>query len=604
MRPFGEKKLSAKGNVLPLSDFRLFRDMGSPAFNVKKAERAVREAEKMLTKDIPLLPASLYREYQTVGNRANYETPYFLRRDMAVQLAIAESYEKKGRFTEKLMDAVWAIMEESSWIIPAHLYHNHYGNTSSLPPVYSNRYNHGIDLFAASTGAILTAVYILAKDALDEISPIICEKLKYTVHERLVRPYVESTFSWSGEYKNRTNNWDPWIVSNLLFITANLEEEQFVRERVVDKAMFHIDNFTAWYGDDGGCDEGPAYWGMAGACMLDCLELIEDMSDGRLTVYDSPIVKNIGEYIYKVYIDGMSFVNFADCAPRTNPMPSMLIRYGEKCKSPFLVSFGKKQAAFGEFSLHQSVMYRTLKSMCTPDIEADECPMPTYSTLPNLKVMTAREFPDSGKGLFLAAKGGNNNEMHNHNDVGNFIVYYNGKPVIIDTGVGQYTKKTFSPQRYELWFMQSGYHNLPSFDGIDQKNGARYKSQNEVFCEEEKSLTAELSMAYPEEAGLVSFVRKSSLTGSKVTVTDSYELTEEKTVEMHLMTASAPTMLEGNQIKLPEDRVLTYDERYTAEIEEIDPVGMDTVRLWNSEKLWRIKLTVKTKSGSFTLTVE
>ena len=41
------------------------------------------------------------------------------------------------------------------------------------------------------------------------------------------------------------------------------------------------------------------------------------------------------------------------------------------------------------------------------------------SYLPKIQVMVAREFSHPGKGLVLAAKGGHNDEGHNHNDVGN-----------------------------------------------------------------------------------------------------------------------------------------------------------------------------------------
>ncbi|MCG8499689.1 MAG: heparinase II/III-family protein, partial [Firmicutes bacterium] len=72
----------------------------------------------------------------------------------------------------------------------------------------------------------------------------------------------------------------------------------------------------------------------------------------------------------------------------------------------------------------------------------------------------ARSKDGCKQGFFFAAKGGYNDKSHNHNDVGNFVLYYNGYPVFIDVGVGTYTAKTFSNKRYEIWTMQSEYHNL------------------------------------------------------------------------------------------------------------------------------------------------
>lgn len=605
MRPFKEKKLNAQGNVLPCSEFRLFSDMEKVEFTPERMAPVIAKAESFLDTPIPILPASVYREYKVNGNRTNYETPFFLRRDMAAYLAHAEAYEKKGRFTEKLMDAVWAIMEESSWVIPAHHYNNPVCSYQDyLPPVYGNNYCHGIDLFAGTTGGMLAFVYYIAKDALDGIAPIICEKMKYMLRERIIRPFLELTPWWGGERGNRVNNWNPWIISNVLTVTALTEESTVVREQVVNKVMDYLDNFISWYKDDGGCDEGPSYWGAAGASLFDCLELIEDISGGRLTIYDTDIVRNIAEYIYKVNIDGTNYVNFADCPPKVPHSPSMLVRLGKKCNSEFLTNFGKKQAAFGDYCYSSWHFYRALKDMCSPVLKPENCPMPLCSYLSDLKVMTARETTDTAKGTFLAAKGGNNDEMHNHNDVGNFIIYRDGKPVLIDTGVGTYTKQTFSPERYQIWFMQSGYHNLPSFGGIDQHVGAQYASSDEVFDESIPSFRSELAAAYPAETGVKSYVRSVRLDGGKVTVSDSFELNEEKDVVFHYMTARLPVRNADGSISLPEGMRMTYTDGYACEIEEFDPIGMNTKAQWGTEKLYRIKLSTRAARGSITVTVE
>ena len=86
---------------LPLSDVVLFRDAENKEFNPAKMEKVIRLAEEELDRDIPMCPASLYHLFVEDGNRAKYEAPYFRRREMALRLALAEAYEKKGRFTLK-----------------------------------------------------------------------------------------------------------------------------------------------------------------------------------------------------------------------------------------------------------------------------------------------------------------------------------------------------------------------------------------------------------------------------------------------------------------------------------------------------------------------
>ena len=595
MKIFADKGLkSAKGMLISSEEFKLFSDFEELKFDETKIAKTVHMAEKYLEREVPMLTASLYREFTTCGNRANFESPYFTRRDMAVALALAEAHEQKGRFTDKLVDVVWAIMEESTWILPAHLYNSPLYGDCTLGPVFGNNALHGIDLFSAATCASLSTVYLFCKDILDAVDPIIAMKMEYMIKDRGITNFLQTDYWWTGVRGNRTNNWCPWILSNLLLSLAIVEKDDYIREKTVTKSLEALDNFTKGYHDDGGCDEGPAYWGAAGASLFDCLELIEDLSGGKINVYDSALVKNIGDYIYKVNITGTRYVNFADCAPKTAPNPSMLIRFGTKCGSDFLTSFGKKQLKHGDYFLSQSHMYRSLKSLYTPLPEVTDCPMPLYTCLPDLGVMTAREYTDSDKGVFLAAKGGNNDEMHNHNDCGNFMIYRDGEPVIIDTGVGQYTKQTFSGERYKLWFMQSGYHNLPSFGGVDQLAGPKYKATKTSFNEESRTSSCELKEAYPTEACIDSYVRKCSFKDGVVTVSESIKLTEAKEIDFHLMLASEPKLIQVGKISLPMDMTLTYDKSLEAEIETFDPVGMDTNHAWGTDKLYRIHFKTTT----------
>ena len=119
--------------------------------------------------------------------------------------------------------------------------------------------------------------------------------------------------------------------------------------------------------------------------------------------------------------------------------------------------------------------------MATPPIKPYQ-PLPRDTWLSEIQVMTARDKAGSADGFYVAAKGGHNLESHNHNDVGHFIVYIDGEPVIIDAGVGPYTGKTFSSQRYEIWTMQSAYHSLPTINGVMQSPGAEFAAR-EASCE-------------------------------------------------------------------------------------------------------------------------
>ena len=601
---FKTEGIKPQGKVLPLSEFKLYCDGDYRTVPEENAVRIIAEAERMLEWEIPFMPLSLYREFFTIGDRGNFESRYFKRRTMALTLAMAEYCEGKGRFTDKLADVVWAILEESSWILPAHTTHSPSYPGTSVPEVYGSERIHGIDLFSATTAAALTAVYNYAGGALDAISPLINERLLYEVKNRTIRPFVNCTFTWSGIYGNRTNNWCPWIVSNVLYVAALLEGDTRVRTDVVRRAMNYLDNFTVWYKDDGGCDEGAGYFWHAGGSLADALEIIYDMTGGKINVFTHPLIRAIGEYVPKVNVHEKNFVNFADCHRLIGVDGCLLMRLGEKCGSDILTSFGASMLGAVKPTLNPSAPYRSIKNMMTPIVtEHPKTEMATTTYLDGLQIMVLRENCDTAHGMFLAAKGGNNGESHNHNDVGSFIVYHNGKPVLIDVGVGKYTRQTFSPQRYELWFMQSNYHNLPTFDSIGEMQGERFAAHDVVFDREARELSLELAGVYPDAAGVESYRRTVGMRGGSIRISEDISLVSEKKICFHLMSCVAPVLNKRGEITLAEGRILRYPDTLECEIEQFFSEGLDAKAEWGTENLWRIHLytTAKEYKGEFTV---
>jgi len=153
---------------------------------------------------------------------------------------------------------------------------------------------------------------------------------------------------------------------------------------------------------------------------------------------------------------------------------------------------------------------------------------------------------------YLAVKAGDNNDSHNHNDTGSFTIYKYGKPLLIDVGVETYTKKTFSPERYEIWTMQSRYHNLPSFlDGnteIIQKDGADFAAKNVSYelSSSVCSITMDIAGAYPDKR-IHSYQRTAVMKkGQPIVIKDHYEGDLLQPV-LSLMFYEDP-ILEGNRI--------------------------------------------------------
>ncbi len=590
-----------KGNILPVSEFKMYRDLGDE-LKMDKAfgEQMVKNAEEYLAEPIPMLTLSLFREMKKTKIRSRFESFHHKRRTMLFTLSLAEEFEKKGRFIERIADLAWAIMDETGWVIPAHTHTSPTAPGTDVPEAYREDIIPGLDLYAGNCCATLALAKYLHQDKLDEISPIICKRIDHLVYLRGVRPFITGSYGWMGLGGNAVNNWLTNITSSILFATAICVSDMEKRKRVVEKAMLLLDNFTAFYPEDGFCDEGPGYWGGAGGNYFDCLELLEDLSGGKIDVYGDPLVRKIGEYIVKFNINGRYYLNFADAHPRLNHDGKLLIRYGKKCKSEELERFGMMVAADNPVDRYYffGMCFSVLKNAYIPEItEADVTKAARTVWYEGGKVAIFRESEDTSKGMFLATKGGTNNEMHNHNDVGCLVVYYNGEPVIIDPSHGSYDNGFFGPTRYDRWFMKSSYHSIPTVNGIEQKAGGQFASSDEVFDEANMTVSMELKGAFPTEI-IESMRRTCHLDGGVARVKDEVTLSEVGDIQFNYLTIDEPKVIEDGKLAIAEGRVFAYDKSLGLVIEKVENTYLPYDDLnfkgtWRRECLWRITLRAR-----------
>ncbi len=504
---------------------------------------AAREAAK---KPWPPLTATFSLNYLRNGNRSDFSAPHRERQSRLELLTLAEALEGQGKFLDPITDAVWLISEETWWGEPAHIPQLQRSGTG-LPNVREPV----IDLFAAERGAALAWTYYLVGAKLDAVSPFVRERIAYEVDRRILTPFLaRDDFWWMGLAERKDlNNWTPWITSNVLTCALLLEQNPDRRAALVAKCLQILDRYVNLYPADGGCDEGPGYWSAAGGALFDCLDLLHSATAGQLDVYDEPLVRAMGHFICDAHVAGDWALNFGDGSARARPNAALVYRFGR-------VTHDDAMAAYGAWLAHASrdlanvVRNGSLTRQLPAIFAHDELlaapvaePLPRDVFLPDLQMAAARDAAGSTAGLYFGIKGHHNAESHNHNDAGSFMLYADGQPVLIDVGVETYTVKTFSPQRYEIWTMQSAYHNLPTINGVMQAWGHRYAAADvrHDANDRQASVEMELAHAYPTEAGVESWRRRLVLTrGRDVTLSETYRLREVRApLVLNFMTADA-----------------------------------------------------------------
>ncbi|MDR1723266.1 MAG: heparinase II/III-family protein [Tannerella sp.] len=504
-------------------------------------QKYIEAGERYLDYGWPAVRATEYLAFSRTGDRTVMEIPQNQRMKALQSLVLAELSEGRGRFMDDIVNGVFSFCEQTSWCLSACFYMHNRGKDSwngelgetNLPDVEDPI----IDLWVGEMAADLSWIWYFFHDEFDKISPVISRRIKYELKNKVLEPFYERNDYWwiTGWGRGSVNNWTPWCNYNVLTCIALIEDDPEKKSEGVYKTMTSVDLFFNVYADDGGCDEGPSYWGVAGGKAFDYLTLLNFMTKGKVAIFDDPLIKAIGQYICLAYIaDGKYFMNFADASAQIHPNAGIIYRYGEQTGDETMMRFGvylldmyhsETQPEIASLGPTLGNLFMLKDYLNKPKEE----PLVASHYFPDLQVAIARDKAGTTDGFYIAAKGGNNGESHNHNDVGSCIIFYNGMPVLVDAGVGTYTRETFSSDRYKIWTMQSTYHNLPLINGVAQTQGRQYKALSAKFADSKSTVTfsTDIAGAYPETAKVEKWLRKYTLQrNKKVIISDQYELKE------------------------------------------------------------------------------
>ena len=456
-------------------------------------------AEEDAQSPIPHLLATQYLEFKRIGERLGYETPQFHRRQMLANLALAECLEYKGRFLDPLMNVVWAICEESSWAGPAHQH-----ELTDMERPY-------IDLFAATTGLELAEFDMLLGAELD---PLVGKRIRYEVNRRLFTPYLNSHQWWwlHKSQQRKVNNWTAVCNAGVVGAALYLEPDMSRLAEMIARAARSLDDYLETFDADGGSTEGPGYWSYGFGNYVILAHLVEQRTNGRINFLEGAQLHNISQFPARTLMGHDQFVNFSDCDRHLTITPSLLAFLSRRMNLPGLMALARHQDADHTVrTTRDNLIWELRNLLWHVDGQGPDIISAKHDWFSEMHWMIARYDPAQADALVLAAKGGHNDEMHNQNDVGNFIVQVNGEAVIADIGRGRYTKAYFGPQRYEHFVNQSLGHSCSVPNGQQQGHGEQYAAALLEYQQSADRMVLELKGAYPPEARLNTLKRTVAL---------------------------------------------------------------------------------------------
>jgi hypothetical protein len=615
---------------LPLPDYK-DRAGWSKLFGPQRAA-VIRRGEKYLNYQWQVIPATAYLEFERTGNRVVMEDIYFANTKAIMSLFLAELAEGKGRFTDQLVNGVWQSTQMTSWALSAHQYFQH-----SKRPLPDER-EHLIDIFGGRYGEMMSFIYYFFHNEFDKIDPSISLAMESAIKRNILDPYLDTNEHfvqfWMGyDPKKMLNNWTPWCTAETMTCFFLMEKDPARLQAAIDQSIMSVDKFLNYVKKDGACEEGPSYWAVAYGKLYDYLQLMYDVSDGKFNLFDNPRICKMSEFTSRANIAEDWQVNFADGPARQKAAYQVVWCFGKATGSQEAMNYALASLADnkkGKFDYPEVttedafVAIRDLVSF--PEIDAQIDSLNNLVSVSSLSKVTASLRKDvpaatwypetefcfmrNASGWFLGAKGGFNNESHNHNDVGSFVLFIGNTPVLIDAGKGTYTKQTFvSKERYKIWQNQSQWHNVPVINGGGQLYGAEYKSSNAV-CDTKKGVfSLEMQNAY-SDTSKCTYLKRTYKFPSKgkpsLTITDDYKISSRQAPDVeHFLVNGEVDIHDGYLVIHCANGInvrLEYPKSLTATCETKELTDPIFTGVWGSD-IKRISLTSKSDAplkGTYT----
>ncbi|MBW3624642.1 MAG: heparinase II/III-family protein [Armatimonadetes bacterium] len=475
------------------------------------------EAEQYRSSPITPPLASDYLAFTRTGDRRNSFEPRLNGLVHRLEtLALAECFEGRGRYMDRVMDAFWFLCEQTTWVWPAH-------EGASLPD--PRRLN--IDLAAAMFGLTVAEVLHLLGPELDAIHPRIRERARYELDRRIFTPYMErDDFWWLYPHppRKKLNNWTGVCSGAVLCAALTVLDDDPERlASLVERAAWSLGFFLESFGEQGSLDEGVGYWCFGVSYFTFAAERALARTGGAVNLLDHPRMDGIARFPNRARLYDDRFIEFSDCDPFQKPEPGWLWWLGNRVDEDGLrdwaarLSHEEEPLCIGRkgrlayvlrnlFWLPEEGLVAGL-----PEISARKRERSVY--LPDVEWMISRS-DRSENALILAAKGGHNAESHNHNDIGAFVLHYRQHALLTELGRPTYTRQFFQAgTRYQNLCARSLGHPVPLVNGVEQQPGETFHAEvlEQASMEEEDRLRLDLAPAYPPEAGVNTLTRTLTL---------------------------------------------------------------------------------------------
>jgi hypothetical protein len=430
---------------------------------------------------------------------------------------------------------------------------------------------HAADLTATRCGAVFSELLLAVGDRLDP-------QVVLRVGQRIEERSLAAALDWRNLpiWMCRRNNWNHVCFSNVIQTALYRMKEPRPLASLLVLCTHMMEFGMTGFSDDGGCAEGPMYWGYGFGHFLEAAIVLREVSGGLLNLMDSELAQRIARYPLAVWLEGSDRCLFSDSNSG----------FMRACEALMVNAFLPLPQLFdlcekgpdGRPMLQN--WHDLLLAVDSPawlgSAKREQSPI-SDTHLPSLGFAKVATTLADGSRAQLAATALHNAASHNHNDLGSFIYYRDSRAWITDPGMPIYTAEVYGPNRYDNLLCGSQGHPVPVINGHLQQESSQYRASlavDHAATDGSKSLRIDLSRAYPDQT-LTRFERKLTLSAhGDLEIADDFEFSKSPGALEEVFTTYLPCEAVGDGVRIDgkEGMILKSKQlgSFAVELHEVD----------------------------------
>ncbi|WP_175638585.1 heparinase II/III family protein [Metabacillus schmidteae] len=480
------------------------------------------EAERLLQNPMKELTFQEFTIFRETGSRLEYEKSYFAKRRRLNTFALMTLLEPtESVYLRELQETIWSICNEYTWCLPAHLKNSPEMDgelkDTFLQTIKNPRYS--IDLFAAETAFALSEISHILDHVLD---PLIQKRVKQEVYRRVLEPFQHQSFEW----EKSTHNWAAVCAGSIGAAALYVVNDHHMLSSILDRVLQAMSYYLIGFNEDGACMEGYGYWQYGFGFYVYFSDLLKINTCGEIDLFQIEKVHQIATFQQKCFIYKNQVVNFSDSTEKGSVFLG-LSHYLKDVFPKLEVPETELRAAYTDD--HCSRWAPAFRNLIWFD--ENKSGKPWGNATYYLK--DSQWFISRHNEYVFASKGGHNDEPHNHNDVGHFILQAKGETFLKDLGSGMYCEGYFNQERYTFLCNGSQGHSVPIINHQFQSEGASCHASAIHFVTSQEDDVLEMDLAGAYEVGNLERLSRKFIWKKKnipeMILSDTYSFTERPT---------------------------------------------------------------------------